>query len=248
VLLLYADAVDIISAAILLVTWCVDPGEPASSALDTGVDTGFGAAGTAAGAIPDPSVSSTAGAALGIAATAVFLGLALKCFGLPGILPLFLLSPCLLVPLAHFTAFATAGLLLPVALTLLPAGGDVAGSVGSLALGTARDESWDAYQDVVGCRWLTLPPEVRNPQPTMTALDVFAAAQEQALAEVWPAYDQARGTAFGAVDAAFGADQTIPNPDGIPAPPEAPEAPVEPPGIPPGVPPEVPPLPPEVPA
>lgn len=204
VFLAYVEAADAIAIIVGLATWCVDPGVPVP--YDTLL-----------GALPDE--------ARPIAATALQTGALLLCFGAPVLVPLFLASPCIVVPLALGTVFLTAG----AATSLLPVGSDVAGMV----LGTAEDAAWQAYNDVLGCVWLTIPDAARNPQPAIAALAAASEASEGALAQAWPVYDAARVTAWTVVDAAFGADDDVPMPGPLPPPPGPPGVPDLPPELPP---------------
>lgn len=190
----YIEAADAIAIMVGLATWCVDPGVPLP--VDTLV-----------GALPGETQPA--------AATALAAAALLMCFGAPVVAPIFLASPCIVVPLGVGTVMLTAG----TATSLLPVGSEVDG-----ILGTGEDAFWDVYDEHVGCVWLTIPDAARNPQPAIGALALATETTDGALAQAWPAYDDARLTAWGLFDMVFGADQDVGNP-AIPAPPAAPAVP-----------------------
>lgn len=185
----YIEAADTIALLVGAATWCVDPG------VQVPYDAVLG---------PLPAEAR----ALGGTVLAV-VGLA-TCFGAPVIAPLFLASPCIVVPLALGTVFVTSG----VVASLLPAGGDLVNA----AVGTAEPAVWGAYDELVGCIWLTIPDAARNPQPVLWALDPANDAADEALAQAWPVYDGARVTAWSVLDAAFDEDARVPVPEGLAAP------------------------------
>ncbi|HUR69500.1 MAG TPA: hypothetical protein VM370_09665 [Candidatus Thermoplasmatota archaeon] len=187
IFLAYVEAADAIAIIVGLATWCVDPGVPIP--YDTLL-----------GALPGEA-QPVAATALGVAALAM-------CFGAPVLVPLFLASPCIVVPLAFGTVFLTAG----TATSLLPAGADVA----NMVLGTGEGAAWTAYDDTLGCVWLTIPDAARNPQPAVAALTAATEVSDLVLAQAWPAYDGARVTAWSVVDMAFGMDHGIPMPGSLP--------------------------------
>ncbi len=191
----YLELVDAIAVGLLIATWCVDPGV----ALPTG---------TVLNLVP-ATYRGTAAAVVAVAMLAIC--------GLPVVapVPFFLLSPCILVPVAHGLVFATAG-------GLSGSLGAAAGLAG-YALDAAGSTSWTAYDTVNdargGCIWLTIPDEVRNPQPVLWVLGPATAASNGVLAErIWPAYDGGRQNAYGAIDRIFNADALVENPGGIMSP------------------------------
>lgn len=196
VFLAYVEAADAIAVVAGLATWCVAPG--VALPYDEVV-----------GTLP-PEVAALAGTGIGLVAMAL-------CFGAPVLVPLFLASPCIVVPLAGGTVFVTAG----AATSLLPVGGDVA----ALLAGTAEGAFWATYEEQVGCVWLTIPDAVRNPQPGVWALEPVAPVVDGGLAQVWAGYDAARVTAYSVMDAAFRADAGLPPVGTLPPPPEEPPAP-----------------------
>lgn len=191
VFLTYVEAADAIAIMAGLATWCVDPGVPLP--YDTLL-----------GAVP--------GEARPAAATALGAAALLMCFGAPILAPIFLASPCIVVPLAVGTVMLTSG----VATSLLPVGSEVDG-----VLATGEGAFYDVYDEHVGCVWLTIPDAARNPQPAIGALALVTETTDGALAQAWPAYDDARLTAWELVDMVFGADHDVGNPT-IPAPPAVP--------------------------
>lgn len=196
VFLAYVEAADAIAFVAGLAAWCVDPAValPYDAVL---------------GALP-PDAQMAGGVVVGLVALAM-------CFGAPVLVPLFLASPCIVVPLATGTVFLVGG----TATSLLPAGGDVASSV--LALG--EDTVWDAYDEHVGCVWLTIPDVARNPQPVLAAMHEASETSDTVLAAAWTVYDQARVTAYQAIDMAFAGAGALPGVGEPPQPPAAPEVP-----------------------
>lgn len=193
----YLEVADTIALALLLATWCVDPG----------VNVPYG---TIIGALP--------GTAQGPANVVLALALFALCGGAPVPVPLFLLSPCIVVPLAYGVVTITAG----IASGLVPVVGGTVGGASSTALGAV----WNAYNseelEPYNCMWAVIPDEVRNPQPVLAVMHTATVVSNEAVAAVWPKYDAARMTAYQVVDTVFNVDALIANPDGIPAPDEVP--------------------------
>lgn len=185
----YLEFADAIALGLVVAHWCVRPDLP----LDYGLLTGT--VGTVS-----PEAQTIAELALVLA---LFAGCPIPVFA-P--VPYFLLSPCILVPVAHFAVF---GIVTPVATAILPV--SEARSLAQMLQNEAGDASWDVYDDTLGCMWLTIPPEARNPQPTLTALDAGTDVVDQALSQVWPQYDAARRNAYDVVDDVFDVESAAPS-------------------------------------
>lgn len=208
----YGDVVDSLAAGGAGGRACAQPGEPANSALqpaeaaaNAALQQGLGAVG---GALPlDPE-------------TLEDLALVVDCgnqglgAGAGAPLLLFLLSPCVLYPLVEPLAYDT---LYGVATGLAPQAGP--------AFDAGRQRLNATYEEHIGCRWLTLPAEARNPQPALDALGAGEAAAAMSAAPVFLAYDRARAAAGGDLDAAMGLDALVQNPAGVPGAPGVPAVP-----------------------
>ncbi len=221
VLVFYADIVDAFAVAFVLATWCADPGVPLP--LDT--------VGGVLGGLPDPAGT--------VASTAWALVPFLMCGGVP-VPAVALANDCLVADLATALAFSTAGGLtglLPaggseVGLALgtaqdgygIARGGvdDVDGCFWMTVPQEARNPqavltAMSVVQDPSGdpadrLPWgLSVPSDV--PDVWGMAVGPTTAAYWPSTGDVWPLYDQARVSAYGMLDLAFGSTGLVGNPE-----------------------------------
>ncbi len=244
VLVFYADFVDAFAVAFVLATWCVDPGVPLPLSTVGGV----------LGGLPEPVG--------GVASTAWALVPFLMCGGVP-VPAVALANDCLVADLVTALAFSTAGgltgLLPPVAGGAVGLGLSTAQGGYGTARGVVDDVDgcfWmtvpqearnpqailttmatiqDPSADPAGAiPWgISAPSAV--PDAWGEVVGPALAAHWPTTGDVWPLYDQARMSAYGMLDLAFGAGGVVGNP-AIPmlgpmceSAPEQPQPPVNPP-------------------
>ncbi len=224
VLVFYADFVDAFAVAFVLATWCADPGVPLPLSTVGGV----------LGGLPDP-----AGPAASVAWALVPF---LMCGGVP-VPAVALANGCLVADLATALAFSTVGgltgLLPPAgaaAANLAVGTGQTGYSAARSAVGSADGCFWmtvpqearnpqavltamERLQDPSADPADSIPWGIGAPSDVPdvwgTAVGPTTAAYWPTTGDVWALYDQARVSAYGMLDLAFGASGVISNP-GVP--------------------------------